>query len=253
MRSVIPILLAAMAGCGSPQPQGLSDSRPSPVARQQAWQECLKQNIEPRVADAWADSPNKGPDFDKERDLIGVSLEKCFPSEFHRKVSSDPLAKYGYMWGPSPRYEEMFADELLSLTKAPYIAARDAADNEVMAKKVADDKTKLKQEEPALLASYRGCIFANAARLAVVSEEPAEAVVGATYAACWPQRMALLDLHRRYGDLQFDERVMDRIEGGLAGTLMLTVIQARSAKHEAPPSQIPPVLTSPPTPEEHSI
>jgi hypothetical protein len=125
--------------------------------------------------------------------------------------------------------------------------------HESYAAKAAESQAKLKAEEPAILAIYRNCIFASAARLAVVSEEPAEVVVRATYAACRPQRMALIDLHKRYDDSGFDDERMDRIEDRVAGALMLTVMRARAEQRGPPPTQIPPASTSPPSPDEHSI
>lgn len=104
----------------------------------------------------------------------------------------------------------------------------------------AEDRAKLKAAEPPVFANYRNCIFGNAARLAVITNEPAETVARAAYAACWPQRTALLDVHKRYGDPGFNDEVMNRIEDGVSGALVLAVIQARAAKAAPSPASAPP-------------
>lgn len=246
MRTAILVLLAALPGCGPPQ---APRSTPvSLVARQHEWQECLKHDIEPRVADAWASSAVQRLDLATERDIITAALEKCFPSEFHRQVSSDVLAQYGYMWGG--RYEELFADEVFSRANAPYVAARDAAQNELWAKKAAENQAALKREEPALWAELHTCAFEGAARLALVSDESAETIVAATFAACRPQRAALIELHQRYGDTGFTDALMDKVEARVAGALVLEVIRARAVK-SVPPS--PPLPTLSPSKPEQSI
>ena len=103
----------------------------------------------------------------------------------------------------------------------------------------ADDRAKLKAAEPPVFANYRNCVYGNAARLAVISNEPADTVVRAAYAACHSQRMVLTELHKRYGDPGFDDEMMDRIEAGASGAFVLTVIQARAAKATRSPGPAP--------------
>lgn len=122
-----------------------------------------------------------------------------------------------------------------------------------LTRKAEEDRVKLEAEEPAIFAKYRDCIYTNAARLALISDEPAEVVVSAAYAACHLQREALVELHMRYGDPGFDDRTMDEVEHRVAGALELTVIQARAARRGPPPPQMAPGPTSPVAPEEHSI
>ena len=158
------------------------------------------------------------------------------------------------MWGPPGRYEELFAEEAFSRANAPYRATRDAAQNELRAKKAAENQAALKREEPALWAALHECAFGGAARLALVSDEPAEAIVAATFAACRPERTALIELHKHYGDLAFTDEMMDKVEARVAGALVLEVIRARAAK-SAPvsPTTPPPSAAPPRSNPAHSI
>jgi hypothetical protein len=130
----------------------------------------------------------------------------------------------------------------------------DAAQNEIGAKKAAANQAALKREEPALWAALHECAFGGAARLALVSDEPAEAIVAATFAACRPQRTALIELHKRYGDLAFTDERMDKVEERVAGALVLEVIRARAAKSAPVSPTTPPPLPAPPRSNpDHSI
>jgi hypothetical protein len=94
--------------------------------------------------------------------------------------------------------------------------------------------------------NYHDCLFAGADGLALVFDEPADVIVSTAYTACRPQRTAIVELHKRYGDAAFDDQIMDRVEAGVAATLILEVIRIREATPEPAALDKPPSLPTPP-------
>ena len=239
---------------------------PSPLAATEVWENCLKQEIEPLVAAVWAERAARGeyPDLpttkgtnaleivqsaamaayqgtDAESKVLAAALNKCLPSRH-------PWS--GYVRKTFPGME---AARIYDEAENKYLKQIQDIHREREAKKTAENQARLKQEEPAIARRWRDCIFTNAERLALASEELAEVIVSASYAACGQEREAILELHRRYEDHNLDVDMMEAIERRLAPDLTLAVIRARAAKHGPPPAQAPPAPSPPPAPEERSI
>jgi hypothetical protein len=191
-------------------------------------------------------------------DMPGVVPSDCLPGTLGYKL---------YMAGKPSWPDHLQASESShpAVTDSDYNAnvARDAEtaasrasfekQRAIADAQAAEDKAKLKAAEPPVFANYRNCIFGNAARLALISNEPAETVARASYAACRPQRVLLLELHKRYGDPGFDDDRMNRIEDRVVGALMLTVIKARATKDGLPPTSVPAPVGAPAVPKGDAI
>jgi hypothetical protein len=54
-----------------------------------------------------------------------------------------------------------------------------------------------------------------------------------------------VELHKRYGDAAFNDQVMDRVEAGVAGTLILEVLRVREAVPAPAAPNTPPPLPAP--------
>jgi len=121
----------------------------------------------------------------------------------------------------------------------------------IIAAKAVEDQAKLKAEEPALIAAWRTCLVTNTRQLAQLTQEPAEAIAMAAFAACRSQRQNLIQLHQRYGDAYFDATVIDDVERRITSNLMLEVMQTRATRTvpELPPKQ--PV--TPPSRDDQAI
>ena len=91
-------------------------------------------------------------------EIPAAALEKCLQS--YKRGS-----KY------SGSYPEVLADSIYGTAKGRYEAQIREIYKGRQAAKTAENEAKLKQEEPAIIATYRDCIFSNAARLALVSDE----------------------------------------------------------------------------------
>ena len=165
--------------------------------------------------------------------MLDAVLEECLPTSRMRDI-----------------YAKIFADSAYSHAEEKYVRQITEAEREKGAKKAAENQAALKREEPAVWAALHECAFGGAARLALASDEPAETIVAATFAACRPQRTALIELHKRYGDLSLTDELMDKVEARVAGALVLEVIRARAAK-SAPAAPITP--TPAPSKPEQSI
>jgi hypothetical protein len=227
------------------------------------WQGCLKQEIGQRVTALWAESAAKGElplsvvaqdeawlkisvadrikdgSFGKMEEIPEAALEKCVPSYVAGTIYNGTFA-------------QTFAVSTYQQAKNKYENQIADIRREQDAKKAAANQAALKREEPALWAELHACTFGGAARLALVSDEPAEAIVAATFAACRPQRTALIELHKRYGDVAFTDERMDKVEERVAGALVLEVIRARAAK-SAPVSPTTPLPAPPRSNPDQSI
>jgi len=273
------VLLVALAGCDAPRSTYYtygsnqvfcpkcddgkappSADSPSPAFHESGvlYFSCLGQEIEPRASELWAAPAAEGkyPPLNFRREvsqgwsdpylplpeIVVSALEKCVP---------------GYKRDPTRTASlqvERLADAIYTNVRNKYSQIANDVVSSRNDQKIAENQARLNQGEPAFIAKHRDCIFANATGMAVVSEEPAAVVASAAFAACRQQREAIVELHRRYGDAAFSDETMDKIEARVAPTIILMVIQARAAKRkEVPPTQIPPVPTTSPKPEDNSI
>src|ERR1039458_5660725 len=173
----------------------------------------------------------------KTQQAIESAISECVPNFIDLPISQQDLTRSEAISAETSANSKLYGVYL-------------SKQQEIEAKKAADDQAVLKRKEPALWGELRTCAFEGAARLALVSGEPAEAIVAATFAACRPQRTALIELHKRYGDLAFTDEMMDKVEAGVAGALVLEVIRARAAKAA---SSSPPLPTPSPSKPEQSI
>jgi hypothetical protein len=253
------LLFLTLSGCDQQPPRQVAYS-PPPVVSPDVWQSCLKQEIVQRVTALWAASAARGewpPSIHAQivgldettvvsvavsragdghmEEIPEAALEKCVPSYV---VGS----KY------NGSFAQTFADSTYQQAKNEYVRQIVEIEKERDAKKAAENQAALKREEPPLWAALHTCAFEGAARLALVSDEPAEAIVAATFAACRPQRTALIELHKRCGDLAFTDEMMDKVEARVAGALVLEVIRARAAKAAPGAPTTPPPLSAPPRP-----
>jgi hypothetical protein len=248
MRTVTLTLLAVLTGCAGQPPPSSATSSPAPtIVRAVVGQGCLKQQIERRVSEVWA-APAAEGEFpasviaaDKHDsstparlDEIAVAaLEKCVP---------------GYDLGT--RYTA--GSKVQAFAEAAYYAARQKYVSQITeivrvreSKKSADDQTRLTQGEPAVMNDFHDCLFEGVDWMALVFDEPAQVIVSSTYTACRPQRTAILELHKRYGDTAFNDQIMDRVEAGVAATLILEVIRVREATPALAAPDTPPSLPAP--------
>jgi len=258
------VLLVALAGCGPTEQEQLADmhakferaSRETSLKSSTYYdlvQSCLTQVIDRRVAEVWAESAAKGEfppsvvaldnarlrtsvadsikdgSFGKMEEIPEAALEKCVPSY-----------EAGSRYNGS--FAQTFADNAYRQAKQKYLDQIGDIQRDRDAKKAVANQAALKREEPALWAGLHTCAFEGAARLALASDEPAETIVAATFALCRPQRTALIELHRLYGDLVFTDEMMDKVETRVAGALVLEVIRARATKaaSPSPPLPVPP-------------
>jgi hypothetical protein len=239
------IALLALAGCGLPNDQPITPPYVSAFELFHQSEQCLTGVFDRTMADHYAGKEDAsimptGP----QSPVVSSAIDQCVAG-FDLQDSNGQWVLRG------------FTSTLAMEAQGRVLDARSERRREIYAANAAENQAKLKAEEPDVLDNYRNCIFTNAARLAVVSEEPADVVVRATYSACRPQRTALVELHKRYGDPGFDDERMNRIEDGVAGALILTVIRARATQRAAPAPETPtpasPTPASPPRPKEHSI
>jgi hypothetical protein len=247
MRAVTLALLVALTGCVEAPPRS-TYSPPSPAI---AWpverQACLKRQIERRVADVWAAPAAEGefpasvisPAEDHASTLSGLdeipaaALEKCIPSY-----------RLGTKYTSVSRVQA-FADSTYYAAKQKYVSQIGEILRDREVKKTADDQARLTQGEPAVMNDYHECLFQGVDWMALVFDEPAQDIVSTTYTACRPQRTAIVELHKRYGDAAFNDQIMDRVETGVAATLILEVIRVREA---APAQAVPEPPLSLPAP-----
>jgi hypothetical protein len=248
MRRVTLALLVALTGCvGSPAPTG-TYSPPSPtVVRPIEGQPCLKQQIERGVAAVWTNPAAEGkfppsvmaPDKNESGtapsldEIPAAALEKCVPS-YH----------LGTKYTSGSRLQA-FADSAYYEAKQKYVSQITAILRDREIKQAADDQARLAQEEPAIMNSYHDCLFQGVDWMALVFDEPAQDIVSTTYTACRPQRAAIVELHKRYGDAGFNDQIMDRVEAGVAATLILEVIRVREATPAPAASETPLSLPAP--------
>jgi len=249
MRMIIPVLLIVLQACAQPPPPAEpAYSPPSPIAVQAPeWHGCLKRDIERRVSQVWSapaaagefpasmlapDKTYSGP-TPRLDEIPAAALEKCVPS-YHSGTK--------YISGSTV---QAFADNTYYQAKQKYVAQILEILRDRETRKTAADQASLTREEPAIMNDYHDCIFVDADRLALVSDEPAQVIVSSAYAACHPQRTAIVELHKRYGDAAFNDQVMDRVEAGVAGTLILEVLRVREAVPAPAAPNTPPPLPAP--------
>jgi hypothetical protein len=249
MRWLILVGMLAFAECTAPPPPNPTYSHlTSPVVQQAEWQECLKQYIGEHAAEGWDSTAGQSSPLSSAQ-ITEPALRKCLPSAFGPGgACRAPSSRYGYICGGI--YPEIFADDLFNQAEGRHLDRVEATRSELRAKKAANDQVKLTQQEPAILDAWRNCLFSTVRRLAVVSNEPAEVVVKATFAACREPRQQLIELHNRYGDPAFNDARVDVIESRIAGKFLLEVVQIRAAQPAPSSPQMPP---HPPPPEEPAI
>jgi hypothetical protein len=248
MRTVTLALLVALTGCVEPPAPKSTYSPPSPtVARPVEGQACLKQHIERGVSEVWAAPAAEGefpasviaPDKNESRlmasldEIPAAALEKCLPS-YHLGT------KY-----TSGSRVQAFADSVYYEAKQKYVSQITEILHNREIKKTADDQARLTQEEPTIMNDYHDCLFQGVDWMALVFDEPAQKIVSTTYTACRPQRTAIVELHKRYGDSAFNDQIMDRVEAGVAATLILEVIRVREATPAPAAPEAAPSLPAP--------
>jgi hypothetical protein len=237
------ILLGAflLAGCTlSPARQFSYAPPPGPTTiRQDEWQKCLKEEVGQRVFDLWAGPASRGEypptiygPYPGMSAIAAAALQKCFPSY--------KIGQPGYAGSP-----EMEADLIYDQARQNYVDKIDRVLTARRMKTIADNQAKLTSEDPAAIAAWRRCIVGNARQLAQLTQESAEAVTAAAFAACRLQRRNLVELHERYDDAKYSDAIMDDIERRLTGDLILEVIRTR-AQRSAPvsPPKPPPLPTN---------
>ncbi len=249
MRTIILVFLAGLAGCDALPPPRTAYSSPSPMVVQPAEsQGCLKREIQRRVSEVWAASAAEGeypvsviaPDKARSGtlptldEIPAAALGKCIPS-YH----------LGTRYTSGSR-DQAFADSTYYEAKQKYVSQIIGILRDRETENAANDQASLTREGPAVMNDYRDCIFGGVDGLALVFDEPAETIVSIAYAACRPLRTAVVELHKRYGDAAFNDQVMDRVEAGVAGTLVLEVIRVREETPAPTAPDQPPSLPTPP-------
>jgi hypothetical protein len=84
-----------------------------------------------------------------------------------------------------------------------------------------------KAEEDKAASTYYACLKSHAKILALISKEPAEVIIHATFPSCSAERQATFDIikrHTSYVDLD----TMDAMDGVFKQNLLLEVIKARA-------------------------
>ena len=184
--------------------------------------ECLKRNID---AEYSSRDPGQFPARLPESFIAGL-LPRCVP-EFAMMPS--------YERQTFEAMAESFNTSGQTAALAPFAAMKQ---READARKAAD-KAELARSEPPLLRAYGLCVRAHAARLAVATGEPAPDIVQASFAACIPQKVELIELHRRLGDPGFAE-AWPYVEQNLAPRLTLDILNARARPVAPAPLNPPP-------------
>ena len=129
-----------------------------------------------------------------------------------------------------------------------------ATQRELKPKRPAEDQAGLRREEEAATIAWHDCLAANVTGLAVVSNESAEIIVRAAYAACSRQREVAREVFsKELSDQEAGERIVRKIEAVNMDQFMLTVIRARAAKRALPPARTPSIPPARPAPEERAI
>jgi hypothetical protein len=249
MRKVILALLVGLVGCDDLPPPRTANSPPSPmVVRPAESQVCVKREIQRRVSEVWA-APAAAGEFppsvtapDKKQsgrlptldEIPTAALEKCIP-----------LYQLGTKYTSSSRVQA-FANATYYAARQKYLSQIIGILRDRESKKTAEDQASLTRGEPDVMNDYHNCLFVGADGMGLVSDEPAEAVVATVYAACRPLRTAVVELHKRYGDAAFNDQIMDRVEAGVTGTLILEVIRIREAVPAPASPDQPPSLPTPP-------
>jgi hypothetical protein len=169
--------------------------------------------------------------------LAGEAIDQCIPSLQYQPADVQKTAR------------EDIRDQART-AETNEMRTWDNRQLKVTAAKSADDQIKLKAEEPTAIADWRNCLVSDARQLAQRSQEPAEAIARATFAACRSQRDNLIAIHQRYGDSQFGAEVMDRAEQLSINSVMLVVMQTRAATTVP---ELPQQPATPPSREDQSI